>query len=244
MVSRLIPILLILMLLSGMPALAQNRDGVSDVLILVQPLGVESLIAVTFAKPTPHSRVRELLTDLARRGGWKLGTVEIKDESVPADFRDPSKTAMQTGASSTLSGSSFKKDGGFRLQPFVESFADFSKLEIMFIENADPAYAGLQSFQSAPVTVELIKPGGPYRYMIRIDKSAGPIPTLPLIPPAAPTQVNIPQVEPKGSRSGSMAFILFVSAASGLAVFFSLLLVTHLRSRRAVRSHFRRPSRP
>ena len=243
MVLRLIPIPLILILSTALPARAQNREAMSDVLILMQPLGSESLIAVTFAKATPHARVRELLADLANRGGWKLGTVEIKEETVPADFRDPSKTAQQTGASSTISGP-LKKDGGFRLQPFVEVFADYSKLEILFIENADPTYAGLRSFQGGAVTVDLIKAGAPYRYMIRIDKSSGPIPTLPLLQPAAPpAQAVTPSSEQTGSR-GSMAFILFVSAASGLAVFFGLLLVTHLRSRRAVRTHYRRPSRP
>ena len=245
MLPRLIPILVVLAIRCGLPAQAQNREGMSDVLILVQPLGSQSLIAVTFAKPTSHERAHALLADLAKRGGWKLGIVEIRDETVPADFRDPSKTAKQTGASSTIAGSPLKKDGGFRLQPFVEAFADYSKLEVLFIENADPSFAGLSSFQSGAVTVDLIKPGAPYRYMIRIDKTAGPIPTLPMIQPAAPPQQSAaPRTVPEASRSGSMAFVLLVSAASGLAVFFGLLLVTHLRSRRSVQRHFRRPSRP
>jgi hypothetical protein len=115
----------------------------------------------------------------------------------------------------------------------------------MFITNPDPGFAGLRYFESKPVTVELIKAGGPYRYYVLIDRAAGPIPKLPLTqPPAASTVPAIEDARPRESRAGSMAFVLLVSASAGLAVFIALLLFTHLRSRRVVRTHSRRPSRP
>jgi hypothetical protein len=202
------------------------------------------MAAISFSQPLPHSRARALLADLAKRGGWKAGTVEIKDEEVP-DFTDPSKTISQTGLSSTLTGGPMMQDGGFRLQPLVETFADFKQIEILFIQDADPAFTGLRSYTSDPLKVELIKAGGPYRYLVQIDRTAGPLPKLPLTqalqPQAPPRRAERPR---EGSRAGSMAYVLLVSAAAGLTVFFALLLLTHIRSRRVVRTHSRRPSRP
>lgn len=223
---------LILVLLTPVPARAQAQAGVSDVVILIQPFDGSNMLAVTFPKQTPHSEARRLLQDLAGRGGWKLGAVEIKDDAVP-DFRDPSKTIMQTGASATMSGAPLMHQGGYRLQPFVEVFADYPQVELLFIENAEPSFAGIQKFQSAPVSIELLKAGSPYRYRIQIDKSAGPIPKLPLtqaaVPPPPPAPVQKGSAE---SKTGSMAFVLLISAGSGLAVFFGLLVLSRLRGRR------------
>src|SRR4026208_1493142 len=74
-----VTLLSILMLCGFRPAARGQASAGSDVLILVQPMGNSSLLAVTFAKATPHSRARTLLGDLAHRGGWKLGPVETKD---------------------------------------------------------------------------------------------------------------------------------------------------------------------
>ena len=233
-----------LLLFSITPSSSQSGAALSDVVILLQPMGESSLMAVTFSKPTSPARVKVLLGDLARRGGWKLGAVEIRDETVP-NFGTAGASAHQTGASTTITGAPFMSDGGYRLQPFVEAFADYGRVELLFIENEDPAYTGLKSFTSPPLKVDLIKAGSPYRFVIQIDKSAGPLPKLPLTQPAVSPSPPAPK-EPVRTRpaGNSMAYVLLVSAASGLAVFFILLLLSHLRSRRTLQSRTRRVTRP
>ena len=238
---------LCLFLLAAIPPAASRAQGsgeVSDVLILIQDIGAENLISITFAKPTAQSKAKALLQALAKRGGWTLGRVEISDESVE-DFGNPGKMVTQTGISSTIAGEPLTSEGGYRLQPFVDVFADYGRLEVLFLDDEDKSFAGLRTFESPAVKVDLIKAGSPYRYLVRIDKSAGPIPRIPLVqalsPAPPPPKVESPQPAPERNP---LPFVLIVSAASGLAVFVSLMLLSHLRSRRVSRPQSRRPSRP
>lgn len=226
---------------------AQRSQAAPDALLLVQPQGRKAIVSVTFPGLEPHARVRDRIARLARAAGWTVASLEVKDEVVltAPQFGPSRPMGKQTGALATLDRAVQVQQRAFRLQPYVEAFSDLQRVDLLFFMAPIPAFQGLRDYQSAGLSVKLVRDGGPYHYRIDIRDRSGALPTLPLTQPPAPTAPTEPMraSESPADDRPSFALVVAIAAASGLSVLLLWFLLTRARTWPSPRAHPRRASR-
>jgi hypothetical protein len=227
---------------SGQP---EQSTDLPDAIVLVQPVGDEAAIAVTYSHDVPHAAARKSLVRLARLAGWKLGQIDIKDQELfgykPSGERY--SLGKQTGIEANATHVELTYGAAFRLQPFVEAYQDLSRLDLFFYTGGLASFSGLRSFDHPSVRVALVQDGGPYRYRVDIKKHSGTLPQLPLNEPPPVVQPYAPVQGTTHARALSYGPVVIISACAGLAAFAALRLLTalHLRGRSKSLSAGRRP---
>jgi hypothetical protein len=169
-----------------------TADGRPQALVVVLPLGDVAEVSVTFPAIVQHTAVRDRLGRLARAGGWTVAEVVVRDEKPNGSL------SAQTGAVLRIIGGPIARNGGFILQPFLETFRDVDRYEILYFVPAQPGFVGLRDYKSAALTVRLAEDGGaesnqgrrqsfvrPYRYVVENLDRSGSLPVIPLTQPVS-----------------------------------------------------------
>lgn len=212
---------------ASIAAAAQEARRAPDALILVQPHRDQAIVAVVFPGIVAHARVRGRFDRLATAGGWRLmGPPEVTDEEGVTDprFGPERRLGKQTSGTAMFASAPQWVGAGLNLQPYLVAFGDLDRIEVLFLADAVPAYAGLRDYRADGVAVTLTRAGGPYRYTITIDDHKGPLPTLPATQPRAPAGAARP------ARSGGVLAILLPAVIAGTAT--GLLVLVALLVRR------------
>jgi hypothetical protein len=216
---------------------AQSRQPFSppDALIIVQPTGSVAVVTVSYAGKVPHTAAKGPLERLAKLGGWKMTTPEVADVDMKTSTQyGPSvNLGPQTGATAIISGAPLAKDGGFRLQPFVEAFHGMRSFRLLFWVAAQPGFQGLRSFDSPAVAVDLLQDGGPYRYSVVNHTQEGAVPLLPLTQARLAAEPNSAAKSPASTNPtlSTVVPIVAISVGSGIIVFLMLRLLSLARAR-------------
>ncbi len=210
----------------------QSNTNRSDALILVQPDGAGLQLSVTFPKQVPHGDARNRLSKLARAMNGTLRSVQIKDEIILShpDFGPQKQLGVQTGASALVSAGSYLRNGGFVLQPYVETFRDLKRFEVFFFVPAVSGFQGLREFDSPAVYVKLIREGGPYRYYVEIRNPGATVPPIPLTQAITTQAPPAPVPQQKSNPVADFAPVVMLAAGAALLVFFGLLLRARMRA--------------
>jgi len=198
------------------PWRASAQRPAPDVLVLVQPGRSATLVSATFARQVPHAEVRDKLRTLAAAGRWDLSGLNIKDVDPRTGEAPRGNNAAQTEATAWLVGGPIYTDGAFWLQPLVEAFAGFGRLDLLFMVPADSTFRGLRHFAADGFRLDLIQEGGPYRYSI--EAGGASIPKLPLHETrdqtAAGQELQAPQ-----RRVNPYALVLLAASLAAVATF-------------------------
>jgi len=232
-------------LLTGIAG-AQPSKTAPDALILVQPGEGRAVLSVTFPAPVSHPSVRGRVERLARAAGWKIASLEVKDQDVKTSpqYGASRPLGKQTGALALLTNAPQMRQGGFHLQPYVDAFSDLQRLDLLFLVPAIRTFEGLREFESPALSVKLIQEGGPYRYQIAIRDHTGALPALPLKQPPPPPPPAAQQSRSAEQTDGSpLALAVAIAAASGLSVLILWLLLARLRVQQSPRVDSRRAER-
>ncbi len=215
-------------LIAGNAALAQQ--GVSDAIVLVQPMGTDLMVATTYSAVVDHGKVKQRLLDLGRHAGWSGGTVEIKDESIKTNAQKD--VGRQTEATILYRGAAAIREGGFILQPFVQAFSDLRRIELLFFVQGQPGFVGLRYFDDPALSVHLTRDGGPYQYLVVFKDRTKPIPVLPHTQAVEqPVKATPAAAAQPAKQPISMAFVVAVAAGCGLVVLGALLLLGSMRAK-------------
>ncbi len=231
-----------LALYSSIPAasVAQQPFNPPDALILVQPMGNQALLSISYPGKMPHATVRDAVRRLGKLSGWKLSSSEIKDVRMKTSDRygPPMDLGVQTGVSSIISGAPLTAKGGFVLQPFVDTFRDLKSYKILYWMSRQRDFQGLRAFGSAAISIDLIQDGGPYRYSVENHNHQGLAPRLPLTQPynagnpdsaATPALVQQPPAA-SGQVWPLLAPVAAIAVGCGLAVFIFLRIAARSRN--------------
>jgi hypothetical protein len=225
--------LLLASIVIGSPVRAQQNARGPDALILLQPEGAGLQVSVTYPNAVPHTAARERLAKLARAMRWTLQSIQVKDEKIVShpDFGPQKVLGTQTGAGAHIPEGAYSRNGGFILQPFIETFSDLKRFEVFFFVPPIKGFQGLREFDSPSVFIKLIREGGPYRYYVEMRNPGARIPAIPL------TQVvsnqAVPPVQdrrPAAPAPADFAPVVVLAAASALGVFFLLMLRAKYRA--------------
>ncbi len=219
----------------------------SDAMILVQPMGNQVVVAFVFPKVVSHSVLASRIRKLATNTGWSVASLEIQDEAVrmrggSAAYGRPLK---ETGATVVFRNAPQARDGGFLLQPYLDAFADLSRIEILYMTPPFPDFRGLRDFSSPALSVRLLRAGGPYHYVAEIRDHASPLPILPITQPLQDS--TSPRNRGSSSKiTAEIALVFAIASAAGLAVLLGFFLRQRLKVRRKAigrrqvsRSHLR-----
>ncbi len=220
-------------------ARGQGLAASPSAIVLVQPIGSDASVSVTFNGVRPHSVVRASVLALFSSGGWTRGAVSIKDEHAESLSSDTKNSRLQkiTSCSFMLSGAGLYAGEAFRLQPFAEAFRGEGRIDVLYLVPRNTLFRGLRWFEREGMKVSLVQDNGPYRYAMTLPKGMSAVPKLPLEEPVSPI-VSAPAavaIERK-DEGGALGSILLGSALAGLLSLGAMLSRIWLRSSRPVSS--------
>ena len=223
------------------PAFSQTgsgaTDGRPDLLFVILPQGETAEVSVTFPNLVSHALVRERLARLARAGGWAMSTPDIRDEHLvtSAKYGRPTSLGAQTGATVRFRGAPLARNSGFLLQPFLETFRDVGRYEILYFVRQQPDFMGLRQFSSPEVAIRLITAGGPYRYVVENRDRTHALPVVPVTQPVvSASTVSNPTRLGDGATAGSSGaqegiagygLVVLLAAGAGLFVYVVLRML-------------------
>ncbi len=206
------------------------------------PAGAQTQVALIYPRVVSHTRARADLTRLAQLGGWSMNSASVRDEDVRTS--DGRSLGKQTEVTATLWNGLPLQNGAFRLQPFVDALSDKNRIELLFFAPPDASFRGIRDYESSAVSVQLLRAGGPYRYLIQVKQHGKPLPALPMTQSAAPAQSGEPEpTMPARSSAGAMGKVLAAAAAAALLVLGGWVLWDRWHARPAERTA-RRLTRP
>jgi hypothetical protein len=209
-------------------AKSSSAADLPDVLVLVEPIGEEANVAVTYSRAVSHADARSSLSRLAGLAGWKLRRVSVNDQELFADDESGRRTSLgkQTGIEATAANVAVTYGRAFRLQPFVEAYRDAGRLDLLFLMGGLNEFTGLRSYDDPALSVKLLQEGGPYRYRIEVRKRSGALPKLPLDEPVTPRKAPAAVQVKTESTKPSLGPVMVIAACAGLAAFAALRLLT------------------
>lgn len=215
------------------PVAAQQAFTPPDALIIVQPMGNQAMVTVSYSGKVNHGVAKDALSRLAKLGGWKLSTPEISDVDMRTSpqFGSTAALGIQTGATALISGAPLAANGGFILQPYIEAFRNLSTYKLLYWVGPQSGFQGLRSFDSPAVAVELTQEGGPYRYTVTNHTHQGPVPQLPLTQARTSTVASVAnrRATPANHVWTAVAPVAAIAVGAGLVVFIVLRLFTRMR---------------
>lgn len=218
---------------AGRCAGAQGSALVSDAIVLVQPNGPQTMLAVTYPYPVPHKQVKDRIADLARSAGWSVASLEVADQRIQTSASaGPQKSlGTQTGATAVLLNAPQTRAAGFLLQPYVDTFADARRIEIVYMVPPDQSFMGLRDFDDARISLRLVRMGGPYHYVVEY-RGTGPIPRLPLTqaPAALKTSgAGHPIAGTSTAPKNAVGMVLALAAGAGIIAFVLVRVIARPR---------------
>jgi hypothetical protein len=177
------------------------------------------LLAVTFARRQRHAEVRDRVARIVAAGGWRLLDVRVSDRRLRAPAADGGwkREEVHTRAEAILPHAPQARGGGLDLQPYLAGLGDLPRWEVLILMPSSPGLRPLRHFVSPALEVTLVRAGGPYRYTFVRRDAAAQLPVLPLTHQEAPP--TSAASDPARGRSGQVAAVVAIAAASGLAVF-------------------------
>jgi len=203
-----------------------NKSG-PDVLILVQPQGMNALVVITYSHVVPHTEVKNRIIRLAAAGGWQIISQNIQNQDLTTSpaFGNVKRLGTQTGATILFRHAIPYQQGVFRLQPYVDTFSDLNHIELWFMMGRQPDFTGLRHYESTSLSVHLLQEGAPYRYRIRIRDRTGGTPILPTHQPPVTTTTPPARANTTSEPNmvASLAAVVFIAAAIGFVVLITLL---------------------
>jgi hypothetical protein len=206
-----------------------------EALIIVQPTGNQAIVTVSYSGKVSHAAAKQAMERLAKLGRWKMSAPEISDVDMRTNqkFGAVKNLGVQTGATATISGAPLAVNGGFLLQPFVDTFRDLASYKLFYWVGPQPGFQGLRSFDSPAISVELTQEGGPYRYTITNHTRQGAAPQLPLIQARTSTVASVAGGRPStgGPAWSAVGPVIAIAVGSGLFVFLVLRLLARARGR-------------
>lgn len=171
-------ILMLSVRVSGQGIPERGAADAPDVVVLVRPgLTSSAVVAVAYARRVAHRRVRAEIGNLAAAGGWRLDRAPlVQDDTIRHDRID--RFPLTTAALFTLRGASMARSQVPQLRPFLSAFQAWNRVEVMFDVNGCPAPQAVADYDSAQLSVRLVKDQGVYRYQAEIRDHRGSLPGL------------------------------------------------------------------
>lgn len=195
---------------------SQVRQPSPDVVVMINPLAPDvTAIGVAYSKRVSRRRVKEDIKRLTDTAGWKLtGAITITDESA-----DPTRPQVPITTAARLIVSSAPQVIGNAplVTPYVRAFQSCHYLELVFLLPVLTPYQGITQYETAALSVNLIKDEGVYRYEVEIRDHTAIVPRLadgnaqsPIRNVASPPTVN--KISNPTNMTGGTSFRMWMAS--------------------------------
>jgi hypothetical protein len=206
-----------------------------DALILVQPSRGSAEVVVVFPHTIPHQDAKARIVKLGTISGWTIKAVSVTDQTIETGgapgVGGRRTVGKQTEITASLSPAPQFAGNAFVLQPYLEAFSDLGRIELLYVFPRDSRFVGIRELDNPDLSLRLINPGGPYRYVVDFKRHGGKIANLPLTQPVAGSNniaaSNRPAATPPAERTDHTARTLLL--IFGIATISGILAYAFLR---------------